>query len=259
MADPPVTGDALQRDWAWARLYDAVGSASGWLASIGGMAVVIGLTELGRGQPAAGLLALGLPLLLVGGWQLLAPSPYGRLACGLCFGAVGASNIAGQVRAHLAGGEPSGFWLILGLLQLVWAAQWLAASKRDRALARQPRPDRERIDALRAERKRLRSSRAGEAPDVAAFTALRERRPVLVRARLRDDEAWFWLLPADELIVAPAASVRWEPRLEPAGRRKGAMLLALPGVTLEASLDQPAWSRLEPWLRAATAAAEPSL
>lgn len=84
--------------------------------------------------PASGVAAaLGLVLLGAGSWNLARPRPTGILVDGASIIVVGLFNIVGEVLALQGGGGGSGFWIKVGVFQLVFGGQafWRYARFRD--------------------------------------------------------------------------------------------------------------------------------
>lgn len=88
----------------------------------GSLAILAGSSPPEQSEdPNRFIVLLGLALLAIGLWVLLAPSVRSLLAVGAVVACVGVWNIAGT----LTGGSTT-FWLILGVFQLLWALQSFA-------------------------------------------------------------------------------------------------------------------------------------
>jgi len=120
----------LESAWETAQLRKSLSSSGGWNILWGIVAIFTALATIEQSGCNAVLLLIGLFLIGAGIAARRSPGPSTLQANGMALLLVGGWNISISLLAMSAGDSSQSFWIVLGILQVIWAIQRFVQSSK---------------------------------------------------------------------------------------------------------------------------------
>ena len=242
----PELLDELQRVANYRQMHKRLRNSGIGSVLFGLWALYIGINGLRYTSINAILVAIGVFLLVEGLWLIIKPAPIGVILDGAALLLVGVWNIGIQILNAVVFHVHSGFWPIIGIIQIAWGIQALKRYPRFSKMPRvDPSPDiLKRIDVIAKGVQKSKMSSDAEVIDFQIVTFL-GRQPW--KGRLRTGFAAFVGPSHFEVLFARPADVEFAPERKAILGKSMTGQLRIADRTFKATFPSQSLQRYQAW------------